>query len=63
MKGYAYGSQGEDYTCVAQSFEATEITNIENQILSGFRYGNVGAIYSSYQSIVTVAGKFAAKEK
>ena len=37
--------------------------NIENQIISAFRYGNAGAIYKSYQSIVTVASKFANAEK
>ena len=31
--------------------------------MSAFRYGNVQAIYSSYQSIVSVASKFAAAEK
>jgi hypothetical protein len=31
--------------------------------LSGFRYGNVAAIYSSYQSIVSVAVSFAGAEK
>lgn len=31
--------------------------------MSGFRYGNAAAIYSSYQSIVTVAQKFSEAER
>ena len=40
MKGYEFGSTDNQSNCVAESFEATEITQIENQILSAFRYGN-----------------------
>jgi len=48
MKGYEFGSTEKESTCVATSFEADDIYNIENQFVSAFRYGNAQAIYSSY---------------
>lgn len=48
MLGYQFGSTDKQSTCVAESFEAADITAIENQLLSAFRYGNAQAIYKSY---------------